>query len=38
MAEIKEQVYKDARPAEYFAQFHERARTRDRTGSMSWPG
>ena len=29
MAEIKEQVYKDARPAEYFAQFHERARTRD---------
>src|SRR3954470_18923752 len=29
MAEIKEQVYKDARPAEYFAQFHERARTRE---------
>ncbi len=26
MSEIKPQVYKDDRPAEYFAQFHERAR------------
>jgi 1-acyl-sn-glycerol-3-phosphate acyltransferase len=29
MPEIKQQVYKDQRPAEYFTQFHERARTRD---------
>jgi len=29
MAEIKPQVYKDPRPAEYFAQFHERSRTRE---------
>ncbi|MCB0827966.1 MAG: 1-acyl-sn-glycerol-3-phosphate acyltransferase [Solirubrobacterales bacterium] len=29
MADIKPQVYKDTRPAEYFDQFHERARTRD---------
>ncbi len=29
MAEIKPQVYKDPRPAEYFTRFHERARTRD---------
>ena len=29
MAEIKEQVYKDPRPAEYFSAFHERARTRE---------
>ena len=29
MADIKPQVYKDPRPAEYFDQFHERARTRD---------
>lgn len=28
MAEIKPQVYKDPRPAEYFTRFHERARTR----------
>jgi len=28
MADIKPQVYKDPRPAEYFARFHERARTR----------
>jgi 1-acyl-sn-glycerol-3-phosphate acyltransferase len=28
MAEIKPQVYKDARPAEYFTRFHERARKR----------
>ncbi len=27
MTEIKPQVYKDPRPAEYFAQFHERSRT-----------
>lgn len=27
MAEIKAQVYKDPRPAEYFDQFHQRART-----------
>ena len=26
---MKEQVYKDPRPAEYFTRFHERARTRD---------
>ncbi|MEX0620715.1 MAG: lysophospholipid acyltransferase family protein [Solirubrobacterales bacterium] len=29
MAEIKAQVYKDPRPAEYFAPFHERSRTRE---------
>lgn len=29
MTEIKPQVYKDPRPAEYFAQFHERSRTRE---------
>ena len=29
MPEIKQQVYKDQRPAEYFTQFHDRARTRD---------
>ncbi len=29
MAEIKLQQYKDPRPAEYFAHFHERSRTRD---------
>jgi 1-acyl-sn-glycerol-3-phosphate acyltransferase len=29
MADIKPQVYKDPRPAEYFARFHERARTRE---------
>jgi len=29
MAEIKPQVYKDPRPAEYFAQFHERSRTKE---------
>jgi 1-acyl-sn-glycerol-3-phosphate acyltransferase len=28
MADIKPQVYKDERPAEYFDRFHERARTR----------
>ena len=28
MAELKPQVYKDPRPAEYFTQFHERARRR----------
>jgi 1-acyl-sn-glycerol-3-phosphate acyltransferase len=28
MPEIKPQVYKDPRPAEYFTRFHERARTR----------
>src|SRR5919108_6265320 len=28
MAEIKPQVYKDPRPAEYFTRFHERARRR----------
>ena len=28
MAELKPQVYKDPRPAEYFTRFHERARTR----------
>lgn len=28
MADIKPQVYKDPRPAEHFARFHERARTR----------
>ncbi len=29
MADIKPQVYKDPRPAEYFTPFHERARSRD---------
>jgi 1-acyl-sn-glycerol-3-phosphate acyltransferase len=29
MAEIKPQVYKDPRPAEYFTRFHERARTHE---------
>ncbi len=29
MAEIKKQVYKDPRPAEYFDQFHERSRTKE---------
>ena len=29
MAEIKPQVYKDTRPAEYFTRFHQRARTHD---------
>src|SRR4051794_5976976 len=29
MSEIKPQVYKDPRPAEYFARFHERARSRE---------
>jgi len=29
MQEIKPQVYKDPRPAEYFARFHERARSRE---------
>lgn len=29
MAEMKPQVYRDPRPAEYFARFHERARTRE---------
>jgi 1-acyl-sn-glycerol-3-phosphate acyltransferase len=29
MAEIKPQVYKDPRPPEYFAPFHERSRTRE---------
>ena len=29
MPEIKPQVYKDPRPAEYFNRFHERARTRE---------
>jgi 1-acyl-sn-glycerol-3-phosphate acyltransferase len=29
MAEIKPQVYKDPRPAEYFRRFHQRARTRE---------
>jgi 1-acyl-sn-glycerol-3-phosphate acyltransferase len=29
MAELKPQVYKDPRPAEYFARFHERSRTRE---------
>jgi 1-acyl-sn-glycerol-3-phosphate acyltransferase len=29
MAELKPQVYKDARPGEYFTRFHQRARTRD---------
>ena len=29
MADLKPQVYKDPRPAEYFDRFHERARTRE---------
>jgi 1-acyl-sn-glycerol-3-phosphate acyltransferase len=29
LARMKEQVYKDERPVEYFAKFHERARTRE---------
>src|SRR5687767_15279974 len=29
LSELKPQVYKDPRPAEYFTRFHERARTRD---------
>jgi 1-acyl-sn-glycerol-3-phosphate acyltransferase len=29
LARIKDQVYKDPRPAEHFARFHERSRTRD---------
>src|ERR671919_1547668 len=29
LAPMKAQVYKDPRPVEYFARFHERARTRD---------
>jgi 1-acyl-sn-glycerol-3-phosphate acyltransferase len=29
LAAMKEQIYKDPRPAEYFTRFHERARTRD---------
>jgi 1-acyl-sn-glycerol-3-phosphate acyltransferase len=29
LASMKEQVYKDPRPAEYFDKFHERARTRE---------
>jgi 1-acyl-sn-glycerol-3-phosphate acyltransferase len=29
MTDLKPQVYKDPRPAEYFAPFHERARTRE---------
>jgi 1-acyl-sn-glycerol-3-phosphate acyltransferase len=29
MADIKPQVYKDPRPADYFTRFHERARTRE---------
>jgi 1-acyl-sn-glycerol-3-phosphate acyltransferase len=29
MADLKPQVYKDPRPAEYFTRFHERARTRE---------
>src|SRR5205085_8280837 len=29
LAPMKEQVYKDPRPAEYFDRFHERARTRE---------
>jgi 1-acyl-sn-glycerol-3-phosphate acyltransferase len=29
MADLKPQVYKDPRPAEHFARFHERARTRE---------
>ncbi len=29
MTELKQQVYKDTRPAEYFAPFHERSRTRE---------
>jgi 1-acyl-sn-glycerol-3-phosphate acyltransferase len=29
MSELKPQVYKDSRPEEYFARFHERSRTRE---------
>jgi 1-acyl-sn-glycerol-3-phosphate acyltransferase len=29
LAAMKEQVYRDSRPAEYFAKFHERARTQE---------
>ena len=29
MPDLKPQVYKDPRPAEYFTGFHERARTRE---------
>ena len=29
MADIKPQVYKDPRPAEYFTRFHERSRTEE---------
>ena len=29
MPDIKPQVYKDPRPPEYFARFHERSRTHD---------
>lgn len=29
LAELREQVYKDPRPPEHFARFHERSRTRD---------
>jgi 1-acyl-sn-glycerol-3-phosphate acyltransferase len=29
LSQIKEQVYKDSRPAEHFAKFHARSRTRD---------
>lgn len=29
MVDLKPQVYKDSRPAEYFTRFHERVRTRD---------
>ena len=29
LAPMREQVYKDPRPAEYFTRFHERTRTRD---------
>ena len=32
MPEIKQQVYRDERPAEYFAQFHERARRGEQGG------
>ena len=29
LSQIKEQVYKDPRPASHFDRFHERSRTRD---------
>ncbi len=35
MPELKPQVYKDPRPAEYFTRFHERARTREPTWMYS---